>query len=143
MGFTALAASDIGPGKPVPYTMIENVRNNLDYLYGSLSGDIYTGGLVRNGGMEIDANADGQPDDWTINTYTGGGVDTDHHRYHLGSADTWRKISMHYAAGRGRKWRGVFLERLFPGIVRCSAARFFAGVQYYRPLQQCGGGAVR
>lgn len=73
MGFTALAASDIGPGKPVPYTMIENVRNNLDYLYGSLSGDIYTGGLVRNGGMEIDANADGQPDDWTINTYTGGG----------------------------------------------------------------------
>jgi hypothetical protein len=73
MAFTSLEASAIAPGKPLPYTMLQTIKNNEDYLYGLSGGANSNGNLVYNGEFEIDSDNDGQPDGWTITPHIGGG----------------------------------------------------------------------
>jgi hypothetical protein len=73
MAFTSLEASAIAPGKPLPYTMLQTIKNNEDYLYGLSGGANSNGNLVYNGEFEIDSDNDGQPDGWTITAHVGGG----------------------------------------------------------------------
>jgi hypothetical protein len=73
MGFTSLESSSIAAGKALPYTMMAQIKNNEDFLYGKIAGGMETGYWVYNGGFEVDADGNGQPDGWTITPYTGGG----------------------------------------------------------------------
>lgn len=72
MGYTSLDATAIAVGKPLPYTLLLTVKNDLDYLNGLLAGSLQGGNLLTNGDFEIDSDADGRPDNWTITTYAGG-----------------------------------------------------------------------
>lgn len=73
MGYTALSTVDLQAGKLVTKGLLENIKNNFDYLYGNAIDIAESGGLIRNGGFEVDADASGQPDNWDIAYHAGGG----------------------------------------------------------------------
>lgn len=77
MGYTALSSADVLAGKYVSEALMSNIKENFDYLYANVGGGGGGGGggnLVTDGGFEIDADSDGQPDNWTVSLYTGGGA---------------------------------------------------------------------
>jgi hypothetical protein len=45
------------------------VKDNLDYLYGAVGINV---GEIANGSFEVDSDADGTPDNWTLSLYAGG-----------------------------------------------------------------------
>jgi len=73
MGFTSLNATDLETGKRMTEGLWTNVKNNEDYLYSNIIDVSESGGVIRNGGFEIDTDVNGRPDNWDINLYTGGG----------------------------------------------------------------------
>lgn len=70
MAYEALTTDEIQPGQPVTNELCEKIKYNFDYLYG-LSGSSASVG-VPNASLEIDADEDGVPDQWTRHLYAGG-----------------------------------------------------------------------
>lgn len=70
MPYVAISNSDIQVGDPIKQSLMQTIKDDLDYFNGTLGtfGSID----VLNGSMEIDADADTIPDGWTRSLYTGG-----------------------------------------------------------------------
>ncbi len=68
MAFTAITAGEVAVDAPLTAELGDKIKDNFDYLY-ALSGDVID---VPNGTFEIDADADGIPDNWTRSLYAGG-----------------------------------------------------------------------
>lgn len=69
MGFTAITNAEIQVGKPITQELMQKIKDNFDYLSG-LNDPGISG--VFNGSFEQDTDADGIPDGWTRNLYSGG-----------------------------------------------------------------------
>lgn len=69
MGWTTIPQTLVNVGKAVVQTLMQYIKDDLDYLYGQI-GTISTG--LQNGSFEIDSDSDGIPDSWTRGLYPGG-----------------------------------------------------------------------
>ena len=70
MAYDALTIAEIAAGKPVTNGLMTKIKDNLDYLYGTV-GTLFTN-QVLNSSFEIDSDANGVPDNWTRSLYPGG-----------------------------------------------------------------------
>jgi len=72
MAYSAITSAEIAAGKPVcgPTGFGTKTKDNFDYLYGVVGS--LSLNQVLNGSFEVDSDADGDPDNWTKNLYTGG-----------------------------------------------------------------------
>lgn len=70
MAFSAINTSEIQVKKPVTRSLWQKVKDSLDYLNSLISGMGDNG--VVNGSFELDADANGVPDTWTLSAYPGG-----------------------------------------------------------------------
>lgn len=68
MSYQAITTDEVSGDKPGTDSLFSKIKDNFDYLY-ALSGDVID---VPNGTFEIDADADGIPDNWTRSLYAGG-----------------------------------------------------------------------
>ena len=69
MAWDPIDESELRPG----FAILNHMRqlwNSAKWLYGQI-GTLATS-QVQNGSFEVDSNDDGQPDNWTLNTYPGG-----------------------------------------------------------------------
>lgn len=70
MAFSSILAGEIQVGDPITAALMTKIKDNDDFLNGLIGGlDYYD---VYNGSFDIDADADGIPDGWTVNLLTGG-----------------------------------------------------------------------
>lgn len=70
MTFSSILGSEIQVGDPITQALMQKIKDNDDYLYGLIGGlDYYD---IYNGSLDIDSDADGKPDGWTVTTYPGG-----------------------------------------------------------------------
>ena len=67
-GYSAITTDEISADKPLTDALFQKIKDNFDYLY-ALSGDVID---IPNGILEIDADADGIPDNFTRALYAGG-----------------------------------------------------------------------
>jgi len=67
-GYSAITTDEISADKPLTDALFQKIKDNFDYLY-ALSGDVID---IPNGTLEIDADADGIPDNFTRALYAGG-----------------------------------------------------------------------
>lgn len=70
MAWNTIPASEYDVGDPILSSTMGKVKGDLDYLYG-LIGTMKTNNIL-NPSFEIDSDADGIPDNWTLNLYPGG-----------------------------------------------------------------------
>lgn len=68
MSYQAITTDEVTGDKPGTDSLFLKIKNNFDYLY-SLAGDVID---IPNGTLEIDADADGIPDNFTRSLYSGG-----------------------------------------------------------------------
>lgn len=73
MGFTAITNTEIAVKKPIRQSLMQKIKDNFDYLISSINP---SGGVI-NGDFEIDSDADGKPDNWSISLYPGGSQSLD------------------------------------------------------------------
>ena len=71
MAFVTLDLANLAAGKPVDEDLMEQVKDNEDFLYGSIGAAGLTG-ILPNGSFEIDSDSDNIPDNWTFTAYPGG-----------------------------------------------------------------------
>ena len=71
MAWNPITNDEIVVKKPVRQELMQKVKNNLDYLYGSISAAGGSGG-IPNGSFEIDSDVDNIPDKWVRSLYAGG-----------------------------------------------------------------------
>jgi hypothetical protein len=69
MAYISIATSDIAVDKPITNELMTQVKDNLDYLYGVVGVNV---DQISNGSFEIDSDADGTPDNWTLSLYAAG-----------------------------------------------------------------------
>jgi hypothetical protein len=69
MAYISIATSDIAVDKPITNELMTQVKDNLDYLYGAIGINV---GEIANGSFEVDSDADGTPDNWTLSLYAAG-----------------------------------------------------------------------
>ncbi len=70
MAFVSIDSTDIQADKPITADLFKTIKDNEDYLYGTITGQAVAG--VLNGSFEIDSDADGVPNNWEWNAYSGG-----------------------------------------------------------------------
>ena len=68
MGYSAILSSEVDVDSPGKAELFQKIKDNFDYLYSLIGGPVE----VPNGSFEIDTDADGVPDNWTLNLYAGG-----------------------------------------------------------------------
>ncbi|MBI5560189.1 MAG: hypothetical protein HY883_02830 [Deltaproteobacteria bacterium] len=68
MGWNPLTSNEIQVKQPTRQELWQKIKDNLDYLYGTMS----PGGRLQNGSFEVDSDSDGIPDGWTQSLYPGG-----------------------------------------------------------------------
>jgi len=68
MGYDAILSSEVDVDSPGKAELFQKIKDNFDYLYSLIGGPVE----VPNGSFEIDTDADGVPDNWTLNLYAGG-----------------------------------------------------------------------
>jgi hypothetical protein len=73
MAYDAITTAELASGKPVfgPVGFGAKVKGNFDYLYGVV-GSLAGSAGIPNGSFEVDSDADGIPNSWTRNLYSGG-----------------------------------------------------------------------
>lgn len=71
MGWNPLTLAELTTGKPWTQALSRKIKECLEYLYGGVAGGATRSG-VPNGSFEIDSDADGTPDMWTVSLYPGG-----------------------------------------------------------------------
>ena len=71
MSWDAILNTEIEVDDPLTQSLMQKIKDNLDYLYGQL-GTSMAGLGVPNGSFEIDSDVDGIPDSWVKNLYSGG-----------------------------------------------------------------------
>ena len=72
MAWNPIATADIAAGKPVcgPTGFATKTKDNFEFLYGLIGSQAAYG--ITNGSFEIDSDANGIPDGWTVSYYPGG-----------------------------------------------------------------------
>lgn len=68
MGYSAILSAEVDVDSPGKAELFQKVKDNFDYLYSMMGGTVE----LPNGSFEIDTDADGTPDNWTLNLYVGG-----------------------------------------------------------------------
>ena len=68
MGYDAILSTEVDVDSPGKAELFQKIKDNFDYLYSLIGGPVE----VPNGSFEIDTDADGVPDNWTLNLYAGG-----------------------------------------------------------------------
>ncbi len=68
MAFEPLTEEEIQPDRFAKNEVFEKIRNDLNYLYEQMN----PGFSLRNPQFELDVDADGIPDGWTVSYYPGG-----------------------------------------------------------------------
>ncbi|HHT9139070.1 MAG TPA: hypothetical protein ACFYEK_17730 [Candidatus Wunengus sp. YC60] len=68
MSWNPITNNEIQPGKFMTQEFGQKLKDNFDYLYGKA---LYDAGIL-NGSFEIDADNDGNPDNWTKGLFGGG-----------------------------------------------------------------------
>ena len=68
MSWSPILSTEIQVGKPIKQEFGQKVKDNFEYLYGKA---LYDAGIL-NGSFEIDADNDGNPDNWTKGLFGGG-----------------------------------------------------------------------
>lgn len=75
MPFDSIPQSWIDVGLAAVRKLFQRIKDNQDYLYGQLG--TQAAGELLNASLEVDSDADGEPDGWTINLYPGGAFTLD------------------------------------------------------------------
>lgn len=70
MAFVSLSSSDIEVGDFVTADLMTQIKDDLDALNAKT---VYSAGLA-NGSFEVDSDANGVPDSWTVSLYPGGSM---------------------------------------------------------------------
>lgn len=70
MAYDPLTAAELQVGKPVSETLLNKIKGNFEYLFGTI--DSLGSVDIPNGSAEVDSDADGTPDSWTFTPYAGG-----------------------------------------------------------------------
>ncbi len=73
MGYNPILSSEVDVDSPGKAELFQKIKENFDYLYSksAMSGD------VLNGSLDLDTDADGVPDNWTLNLYPNGAGEFD------------------------------------------------------------------
>jgi hypothetical protein len=73
MGYNPILSSEVDVDSPGKAELFQKIKDNFDYLYSKsvMSGD------VLNGSLDLDTDADGVPDNWTLNLYPNGAGEFD------------------------------------------------------------------
>lgn len=69
MAYISIATTEIAVDKPLTNELMTKIKDNEDYLYGELGA--LTARLI-NPSFDVDSDADGIPDSWTVTLYSGG-----------------------------------------------------------------------
>lgn len=68
MAFTAITAGEVAVDAPLTAELGDKIKENFD----DLNSRVGSPRDVNNGGFEVDADSDDEPDNWTVELYTGG-----------------------------------------------------------------------
>ena len=72
MVYDPILNSQINVGDPITQSLMQKIKDNQDFFNGLIGGlDYYD---VYNGSLDIDSDADDEPDGWTVALYPGGSV---------------------------------------------------------------------
>jgi hypothetical protein len=69
MAYIAITDAEVAAGQPVDQTLMQKIKDDMDYVYAQIGAPH---GLLPNGSMEFDTDADGVPDAWEVDYYAGG-----------------------------------------------------------------------